>query len=182
MSQENRSINERVRIIQWRMMHEKLQFGDDLRMIPRWLIGLAVVLFAAGQVGAQIFCLDPGNSDVPLIAVMGLAAGVALVVSAFLLLFGYINADAKRRGMNSTLWTLLAIFVPYLIGVVTYFVIREPLTYNCPQCGGTVSARFNFCPSCKYNLRPACPQCKREVNASDKYCPHCAQELRPATA
>jgi hypothetical protein len=181
MSQENRSLNERVRVIQWRMAHEKLRFGDDLRIVPRWLIGLAVVLFAAGQVVAQIVHVYT-HSDVPLIAIMGLAAGAALFVSAFLLLFGYINADAKQRGMNSTLWTLLAIFVPYLIGVVVYFVMREPLTYNCPQCGGTVSARFNFCPSCKYNLRPACPQCKREVNASDKYCPHCAQELRPAAA
>ena len=182
MSQGNRSLDERVRLIQWRMVHEELRFGDDLRIVPRWLIGLAVVLFAAGQVAAQIFRLDPRHSDVPLIAVMGLAAVASLVVSALLLLFGYVNADAKRRGMNSTLWTLLAIFVPYLIGVVTYFVIREPLTYNCPQCGGTVSARFNFCPSCKYNLRPACPQCKREVSASDKYCPHCAQELRPVAA
>jgi RNA polymerase subunit RPABC4/transcription elongation factor Spt4 len=136
----------------------------------------------AGQVVAQIVHLYTRHSDTPLIAIMAVAAGAALVVSAFLLLFGYVNADAKRRGMNSTLWTLVAIFVPYLIGVVTYLVIREPLTYNCPQCGGTVSARFNFCPSCKYNLRPACPQCKREVNASDKYCPHCAQELRAATA
>jgi hypothetical protein len=182
MSQENRSLNERVRVIQWRMVHEKLQFGNEFRIIPRWLIRQSVVLFAAGQIVAQIVHLDPRHSGAPRIAVMGLAAVASLVVIALLLLFGYINADAKRRGMNSTLWTLLAIFVPYLIGVVTYFVIREPLTYDCPQCGGTVSARFNFCPSCKYNLRPACPQCKHEVNASDKYCPHCAQELRAATA
>jgi RNA polymerase subunit RPABC4/transcription elongation factor Spt4 len=107
----------------------------------------------------------------------GAAAGIALFIGFFLLFFGYINRDAKRRGMNSTLWTLLAIFVPYLLGIIGYFLIREPLPYDCPACGATVNARFNFCPECKHNLRPSCPQCKREIRLEDKYCPYCAQEL-----
>jgi predicted amidophosphoribosyltransferase len=78
------------------------------------------------------------------------------------------------------LWTLLAIFVPYGIGLIIYFLMREPLPYNCPGCGATVNARFNFCPDCKYNLRPSCPQCKREVRLQDHYCPYCAQELAKA--
>jgi len=93
-----------------------------------------------------------------------------------------VNADAKRRGMHSTLWTLIAIFVPYLMGVVAYFLVREPVPFNCPQCQTTVSARFYFCPNCKYNFRPACPQCKHEVRPDDKYCPYCAQELERAAA
>jgi len=55
--------------------------------------------------------------------------------------------------------------------------MREPLPYNCPQCGATVDARFNFCPNCKCNLHPACPQCKREVAEADKFCAYCGQGL-----
>jgi RNA polymerase subunit RPABC4/transcription elongation factor Spt4 len=79
--------------------------------------------------------------------------------------------------MNSTLWTLLTIFVPYGIGLIVYFLMREPLPYNCPACSALVNARFNFCPVCKCNLRPSCPQCKREVRSGDHYCPYCAQDL-----
>jgi len=66
------------------------------------------------------------------------------------------------------------------IGLIIYLLVREPLPYSCPQCGTTVSARFNFCPNCKYNLHPACPQCQREVSDTDKFCPFCATELAHA--
>jgi len=162
-------------MIRWRMAHEKTRFFDGFWIIPRWLKILTLTLFIVGQIVAQIVhVFDKGG---PLIAYMGFTAGVALFIGFFLLFFGYINRDAKRRGMNSTLWTLLAIFVPYLIGVIIYFLMREPLPYNCPGCGAIVNARFNFCPACKYNLRPSCPQCKREVRLENKFCPYCAQEL-----
>jgi hypothetical protein len=182
MSEQKPWFNENVRLVRWRMTHEKLHFVDELRIIPGWLIGVAVALFVIGQVVAQIVHVYTLHKHEPLIAVIGVAAGAALVLDVFLLLYGYINRDAKRRGMNATLWTLLVILVPYLIGVIIYFLMREPLPYNCPQCGAALSARFNFCPSCKYNLRPACPHCRHEVRAGDKYCPHCAQELKGSTA
>jgi len=180
MNEEKQKISEGVRAIRWRMSHEKFRFADELRIIPGWIVGLAIVLFAAGQAAAQlVYFYNPHEG--PRLAYMGVAAGASLIIGFFLLLFGYVNRDAKRRGMNSTLWTLLVIFVPYLIGLIIYFLVREPMPFNCPQCGVTVSARFNFCPACKYNLRPACPQCKREVHVEDKYCPFCAQELAVAT-
>ncbi|HYK88726.1 MAG TPA: zinc ribbon domain-containing protein, partial [Acidobacteriota bacterium] len=64
------------------------------------------------------------------------------------------------------------------IGFILYFLLREPLPYPCPQCAANVSARFNFCPSCKFNLRPTCPECRREVQLDDRFCPHCAAELK----
>lgn len=177
MTEEKQKITEGVRVIRWRMAHEELRFRDELRNIPRWLISVAVALFVIGQVVAQIVYRYTPHRQERLIEIMGVAAGMALFLGLLLLFFGYIYRDAKRRGMNAPLWTLLAIFVPYLIGAIIYFLMREPLPYNCPQCGATVTARFNFCPSCKYNLRPACPQCKHEVGAQDKYCAYCAYEL-----
>jgi RNA polymerase subunit RPABC4/transcription elongation factor Spt4 len=176
MTEDKQPLKDQVRGIRWRMAHEKTRFFDEFWIIPRWLKGLTVALFIVGQVVAQVAYFYGSKRD-PLIAYVGSAAGITLFIGFVLLFFGYINRDAKRRGMNSTLWTLLAIFVPYLIGVIIYFLIREPLPHSCPGCGAIVNAWFNFCPECKHNLRPSCPQCKREVRLEDKYCPYCAQEL-----
>ena len=104
-----------------------------------------------------------------------LAGGCA---AAYLLLIGYVNRDSKRRGMSPTLWTLVAIFVPNLLGILLYFVLRHPLIQACPQCGSAVEAGFNFCPRCSYKLAPSCPQCQRIVSVSDAYCPFCGAPLR----
>jgi Double zinc ribbon len=182
MSEEKQKVNETVQVIRWRMKHEKFRFRDELRIIPRGVWVLVATLVVAGQVLAQILHVYTIHRTEPLLAVMGIAAAATVGFDLLLLFYAYINRDAKRRGMNATLWTLVAIFVPYLIGVIIYFVVREPLLYTCPQCGSTVSARFNYCSNCKFNLRPTCPQCKREVRAEDAFCPYCAQELKVAAA
>lgn len=179
MANEKQRVKEEVQLVRWRMAHENTRFVDEFRIIPRSLKIAAVTLFIVGQIAALGGYFATSRED-PLIAFVGGAAAVTLVLGCILMLLGYINRDAKRRGMNSTLWTLLAIFVPYAIGVIIYFLMREPRPYNCPACGALVNARFNFCPDCKHNLRPSCPQCKREVRLEDKYCPYCAQELPEA--
>ena len=124
------------------------------------------------------------NPTLASLALAGIITSVALVLGASLFLFGYVNRDAKRRGMNSTLWTLLVILLfpaYFALGFIIYFLMREPLPYPCPQCGNTVGARFNFCPNCKCNLYPACPQCKREVVETDKFCPYCGNDLKVTT-
>ncbi len=190
------SFNERMRLIRLRKKKEKLRFWDEFRIIPRWLIVLVILLFLAAQVIAllvnlmvdkdQIF--PPELQSEPALASLALAAiitGVSLVLGSLILLVAYVNRDAKRRGMNSALWTLLVIvLLPAwtFVGFLIYFLMREPLPYSCPQCAATVGARFNFCPNCKCNLHPSCPQCKREVVETDKYCPYCAYELAATTS
>jgi MFS family permease len=189
------SFNERIRLIRLRRKKENLRFWQEFRIIPRWLIVLVILLFLAAQVIAllvnlmvdknQIF--PPELQSEPALASLALAAiitGVSLVIATLIFMIAYVNRDAKRRGMNSALWTILVIlFLPTwgLIGLIIYLLMREPLPYNCPQCGATVGARFNFCPNCKCNLHPSCPQCKREVVETDKYCPYCAYELAATT-
>jgi hypothetical protein len=187
------SFNERMRLIRLRRKKENLRFWNEFRIIPRWLIVLVILLFLAAQVIAILANLDAAQHGgvifppelqhdpaMASLALAGIVTGVSLVLASIIFLIGYVNRDAKRRGMNSALWTILVIILlPAwgFIGFVIYFLMREPLPYNCPQCGATVGARFNFCPDCKCNLHPSCPNCKREVAETDKYCPYCAYEL-----
>ncbi len=190
------SFNERMRLIRLRKRKEKLRFWDEFRIIPRWLIALVIVLFLVAQAialfvnlnaarfGGEIFPPDLKNDPATAsVALAGIVTAVSLVMASLIFMVGYVNRDAKRRGMNSTLWTLLVLILSpgwLIIGFVIYFLMREPMPYQCPQCGSTVGARFNFCPNCKCNLHPSCPQCKREIAETDKFCPYCGNDLRAA--
>ena len=184
--------NEKIRLIRFRMKKERLRFSDEIRLVPRWLIFLVIALFVAAQAAGLIINLSgiagapwpPGYSKtVASLILAGAITALAIPLAVLLFLVAYVNRDAERRGMNSTLWTLLVLVLlpAYVaIGFIIYFLVREPLPFKCPHCGATVTARFNFCPRCKYNLRPACPQCQREVSETDHYCPHCAFQLTAA--
>jgi hypothetical protein len=190
------SWSERMRLIRFRRKKENLRFWQEFKIVPRWLVWTVVMLFVAAQGIALLVNLTPGlnngeifppelknNPALASLALAGIVTAVSLFFAFFTLLAGYVSRDARRRGMSSGLWTFLVIvlFPAYFaIGFIIYFLMREPLPYNCPQCAATVGARFNFCPNCKCNLHPSCPQCKREVVESDKYCPYCGQDLAAA--
>lgn len=190
------SFSERMRLIRFRRKKENLRFWNEFKLVPHWLIWTVVVLFLIAQIIGQIVLHvqlanhvqvfgpdldnDPGAAGA---ALVGIITAVSLMCAIFIFMVGYVNQDAKRRGMNSALWTFLVLVLmpsSLILGFIIYFLMREPLPYNCPQCGATVGARFNFCPNCKCNLHPACPQCRREVVETDKYCPYCACELGAA--
>ena len=106
--------------------------------------------------------------------------GISILFVAWVLLIGYINADARRRGMRYVMWTFLAIFVPNSIGIILYFVLRDPLMVRCPQCGAAGRTNFVFCPQCGGELCPICPNCKRSVDPVWKKCAYCGTELTPS--
>jgi Double zinc ribbon len=184
------SWSERWRLIRFRRKREgRLSFWQEFKLVPRWLVWTVVVLFLIAQVIAALVNLSkvngeifpfPDNPALSTLALAGIVTGVSLIFAAFIFLTGYVNRDARRRGMNSGLWTFLVIVLwpaYFAIGFIIYFLMRQPLPYPCPKCSATVSARYNFCPNCKYNLHPTCPQCKQEVAETDKFCPYCAQDL-----
>jgi hypothetical protein len=189
------SFNERMRLIRLRRKKENLRFWDEFLIIPRWLRALVGILYliALGiaipfnlaqrhtQYGNAMFPWELRNNPMlASLALGGIVTLMSLFFATFIFLTAYVNRDAARRGMNAALWTILIlIFLPTwgLIGLIIYFLMREPLPYPCPQCSATVSARFNFCPNCKCNLHPSCPQCKHEVAELDKFCPYCGNDL-----
>jgi hypothetical protein len=188
------AFNERLRLIRFRRKRERSRFTQELKIIPKWLVWTSIALWVLALIigvavnlhdfktGGPVFPDDSLRGD-PVSSCAALIAaftGIAIVVAAFLFMLGYVYRDAKRRDMNPVLWMLLVMILSpayVFIGLIIYLLVREPLPYTCPQCAATVTARFNFCPSCKYNLRPACPQCQREVADNDRFCPYCATPL-----
>jgi len=183
-------LSEKLSLIRYRMKHEKLHFSDEIRVVPRWLLGTVVWLYVLAVVGVAMLVIagavpspigNPSRFEGALAAAL-IVGGMGAAIGIVLLLIGYVNKDAERRGMNPGLWTVLVtILLPawVLTGFVIYFLVREPLPFHCPRCGRNVSARFNYCPGCKYNLKPTCPQCKHEVGDTDRYCVRCGNELTP---
>jgi RNA polymerase subunit RPABC4/transcription elongation factor Spt4 len=154
---------------------------SEIKIVPQWAWSLAVVGFFIAQFFFNVVVARHSNAPPawtrPL---LGLLLG--LVLGCFLLFIGYINRDAKRRGMSPVLWTIVAVLIPNALGIILYFVLRQPLRSACPQCGYAVQTGFNFCPRCNYKLSPSCPQCQRVVGVNDVYCPYCGTSLRNQAA
>lgn len=164
------------------MVQENTNITDEFKVVPGWAIGLAVMAFVVIQSMMVVLGFKREANPPPAILRFGLGFLVAALIASLIMLVGYVNRDAKRRGMRVWVWTAIVIFVPNAIGFILYFVLRQPLSILCPHCGATVSARFNFCPNCKYGLRPACPECKHEIRPGDRFCPHCAHDLSAGPA
>jgi len=148
----------------------------EIRIVPVWAWALAAVAFIAAQWYFNIAIVHhPRPPAAWARPVLGLFAGIG--GGAYLLIIGYVNRDSKRRRMSPLLWTLVALIIPNGMGILLYFVLRQPFTGTCPQCGRAIEVDFKFCPRCSQKLGPNCPQCQRSVQADDSYCPYCGTSL-----
>mgnify|MGYP001088864320 FL=1 len=103
---------------------------------------------------------------------------VPIVLILLVLIGVYVYRDAKRRGMNAVLWTLIALLSPALVGFIIYLLARNSYSdLECPQCAAPVEEDYLACPRCGAKLRPACPGCAAPVEPDWKVCPRCAAPL-----
>jgi len=113
------------------------------------------------------------SSDIQLLLVI---LAFALPVMLMITLFTW--RDAKRRGMNPVLWSLIAGFSPALMGFLIYLLVRSTHTHLlCTGCGSPVKPTDGSCPGCGAKLQPLCPRCGHIVESSWKTCPICAAAL-----
>ena len=147
--------------------------SDELRIIPgkAWLIAIGVVGVLVWLMVTRPYSMTLGHMETVVLAC------ILLLLLVCILLIGYINADARRRGMRQVMWTLLAIFIPYGIGVILYFVLRDPLLIPCPRCGAMGKPSFVYCPKCGGDLSPSCPACRRPVESEWVRCAYCGSEI-----
>lgn len=158
------------------------RLDQEMKVIPRpaWAIAVVMgvvclaVMFLYGM--AEI---DNGSGFrfPPLFAVI-LGSFFFVIFCTWVLLIGYIYGDARRRGMRAVLWVLLAIFIPNAIGILLYFILREPMLQACPRCGTGVKPAFPFCPSCGASLASTCPSCRSAVEPGWTHCARCGASLQ----
>ena len=153
---------------------------EEMKVIPRaaWVIAILGYLAFVALAFYVFIPNDPNFIGWPGWALPVFAGGVPLFLVVYILLVGYVNADARRRGMRYVMWTLLAIFIPNAIGIILYFILRDPLLRYCPSCATSVSAGFAFCPKCGAALAHACPQCRSAVQPEWSHCTKCGARLR----
>jgi len=163
------------------MEDRRLSIADEIRIIPAWSYILAAVCFVTVQ---WFFYEMPIRRPVTTASVAfhtGWGIITGLMLALFMLLIGYVNRDARRRGMNVALWTLLVVLsVPNAIGFVVYFMMRHPLVLNCPKCSYDVQSGFNFCPNCRYAMVACCPECQRPALLGATFCSNCGTTLQDA--
>ena len=155
------------------------RFSEEIKIIPRsfWVTAVVLCLGLPLLVCGYFFLND---RDVFLSFAPQLLIFLPIFVLFFfyILLVGYIAGDAKRRGMRPVLWVLLSFLIPNMIGIILYFILRNPLLRACPQCGTKSAATFAFCPSCGAALSNACPSCRTAVEPGWSHCAKCGTALR----
>jgi len=144
------------------------------RVIPfgAWLTaGIVFLLILMGSGFAFAHSRAPGVARVlgPIV--------LSIALAGYTLLIGYVYGDARRRGMRHVLWTLLAIFLVNGIGIILYFILREPLMVYCSRCGAGVNPSHAYCPKCGSGVQPACPQCHRTTQPGWSHCAWCGRAL-----
>ena len=140
--------------------------------IAAWVV--AVVVVALALIGV-VFALTR-HSGFVFPAVLLLLIGPA-ILGGYALLIGYVYADAKRRNMRYVMWTWLAILVPNGIGIILYFLLRDPWPVYCSRCGAVAQAGFAFCSHCGVGMAPACPNCHKVCQTGWTHCPYCGGNL-----
>jgi len=117
------------------------------------IVGSTVLIgLVAGLVGrtsdSRVFAHCPTLASFSWLGGSGLGLLAGVVFASWVLCLGYVYADARRRDMPPILWTLIAAFIPNLLGFLLYFVLRRPIVFPCPHCGQAISAQQRFCSSC----------------------------------
>lgn len=100
-----------------------------------------------------------------------LAIGILATIAAL------VFRDARKRGLDPWCWATVATFVPNLIGVIIYLIVRSNVKKVCVQCGRGLQGDFVVCPYCGRSQQVLCPACGTPVSPGWKVCPFCARPL-----
>lgn len=57
--------------------------------------------------------------------------------------------DAKNRGLNAVLWTIIVLLIPNMLGLILYILVgRKEKLAVCPNCNGSIQVSSKYCNNC----------------------------------
>jgi len=156
---------------------------EEVKLIPPWSIAVAALVFVFMQY--LYWVILPAYRVAlhvrPIAAPFGVRFYFALswssLAALYVLMVGYVSRDAPRRNMSTRLWVVICLAMQGGIGLVLYFLLRQPVVARCPSCGASIHTEFHFCPQCAYQVSAACGNCYRGVRVTDLYCVYCGHSL-----
>lgn len=137
--------------------------------------GLLVVILLVLIPVVMIF--TQGKPDVqPRLSLMLLP--ILILIPAYIIIVGrLVYMDAAKRGLDPWLWATVAVFVPNLIGVIIYLIVRQSAKKVCLNCGKRIEKDFKICPYCGQKQEMACENCNKAVARDWSLCPYCGHQL-----
>lgn len=154
------------------------------QILRNLVIGYLVVLLVlwAGlyqcYANHALMFVSPSDRLPGVLALMMLAGGIGLFILFMVIGIGfYVNGDSRLRGMNPALWTVIAVFIPYFVGLIAYLILRKPLPASCPACKRSVMETASFCPHCGLAMKRKCPACQSSFTEDYKFCPSCGAAI-----
>ncbi len=164
------------------------RFQQEWALVPTAarVIAVLAAMAVVALVAFAFFAQPPAKGEAAAPIYWGLFLLALIIpsglIAVFVLLVGYVWGDAHRRRMNAVLWTLLAIFIPNMIGIILYFILRDPIPIPCPACGVPAGKSQAFCSSCGTSVVRSCPQCHQPLQNGWSHCGHCGAALGSASA
>ncbi len=155
------------------------KFTQGLRIIrwPAWLVAFVSYGTLAGFLLGFAIPHDPVVRFWALWQKILFAFGPPSLLLPFVLLVGFVYSDAKRRNMRYVVWTFLAALIPDGIGIILYFLLRDPLPLPCPRCNSVLPHSYSYCPHCGTQTVLACPSCRRKIEQDWANCAYCGTKL-----
>jgi RNA polymerase subunit RPABC4/transcription elongation factor Spt4 len=139
-------------------------------------------VFWALLVGMVLLLITVAGMVLPTIT--GMVQKLVLLLPLVLFLPAYIilvarliYVDAARRGMDPWLWMTVAVFVPSMIGLIIYLIMRMSVSNTCINCGKGIQKDFKVCPYCGQNQEMVCENCQKTIARDWKVCPNCGHSL-----
>ncbi|WP_425449360.1 zinc ribbon domain-containing protein [Dethiothermospora halolimnae] len=137
------------------------------------IIGVLAVFY--GFIITEMF-RDPFTEmyiKIPMVLLLLLPIGLIIGIASF------INRDAPKYGMDKWKWMTIGTYVPNLLGLIIYLVVRSNRRKEkvCVNCGETVDKTFGICPYCGQKLDKSCDNCGKAVKEEWKVCPYCEEKL-----
>lgn len=142
------------------------------------LTGLFSLLFVTIFTAMTIsIAFDPYSEKIVILFPI-IAAIVIFLIIFFIARFVY--KDASQHDMDPWLWMTISVYVPNLIGIIIYLIVRSNNTFSdkiCIHCGKHIKRDFKVCPYCSAELTNKCPNCGSEIMADWNVCPKCGKSL-----